>query len=66
MVVNKPKPGTESAWWEGRKELGSRRISFPRAPKGKQEMGDKLGVWDEQMNTAIYKTDKQKDFHCIV
>ena len=29
-------------------------------------MGDKLGVWDEQMNTAIYKTDKQKDFHCIV
>ena len=29
-----------------------------RLPKGKS--GDKLGVWDQQIQTTIYKTDKQE------
>ena len=29
-------------------------------PKGKGEGRDKLGVWDEQIHTTLYKTDKQQ------
>ena len=31
-------------------------------PKGKQEVGNKLGVQDEQIQTAMHKMDKQKEF----
>ena len=27
----------------------------------KGSSGDKLGVWDQQIQTPIYKTDKQQD-----
>ena len=31
-------------------------------PKGKRGGGrDKLGVWDQQIHTTIYKTDNQQD-----
>ena len=28
--------------------------------KGERELGDKLGAWDWQMQTTIYKLDKQQ------
>ena len=27
--------------------------------------GDKLGVWDQQIQTTIYKIDKQQTSYCI-
>ena len=29
-------------------------------PKGKGDGGDKLGVWDQQIQTNIYKIDKEQ------
>ena len=32
--------------------------------RGKVEGRDKLGVWDQQIQTTIYKIDKQQDPTC--
>ena len=37
---------------------GKQTYGYPKQEKGWKR--DKLGVWDQQIHTAVYKTDKQQ------